>query len=61
MKYSGLKGETEGLITAVQDQALNTMYYNKHIMKEGHTVKCRMCQSATDSRTYHIWMSDISS
>ena len=29
--------ETEGPITAAQDQALNTRYYNKHIMKEGHT------------------------
>ena len=26
MKYTGLKGETEGLITAAQDQALNTRY-----------------------------------
>ena len=24
MKHSGLKGETEGLITAAQDQALNS-------------------------------------
>ena len=27
MKHTGLKGETEGLVTAAQDQALNTMYY----------------------------------
>ena len=33
MKYTGLKGETEGLITAAQDQALNTRYYSKHIIK----------------------------
>ena len=26
IKYTGLKGETDGLITAVQDQALNTRY-----------------------------------
>ena len=30
MKHAGLKGETEGLITAAQDQALNTKYYSKH-------------------------------
>ena len=35
MKYTGLKGETEGLITAAQDQALNTRYYSKHIIKQG--------------------------
>ena len=28
MKHTGLKGETEGLITAAQDQALNTRYYS---------------------------------
>ena len=37
MKYTGLKGETEGLITAAQDQALNTRYYSKHIIKQGST------------------------
>ena len=35
MKYTELKGETEGLITAAQDQALNTRYYSKHIIKKG--------------------------
>ena len=29
MKHSGLKGETEGLITVAQDQALTNSYYNK--------------------------------
>ena len=37
MKHIGLKGETEGLITAAQDQALNTRYYSKHIIKQGTT------------------------
>ena len=36
MKHTGLKGET-GLITAAQDQALNTRYYSKHIIKQGTT------------------------
>ena len=40
MNYSGLKGETEGFIATAQDQALNTRYYSKHIMKEGFTDKC---------------------
>ena len=42
MKHTGLKGETEGLITAAQDQAPNTRYYSKHIIKQGTTDKCRM-------------------
>ena len=37
MKHTGLKGETEGLITAAQNQALNTRYYSKHIIKQGTT------------------------
>ena len=41
MKHSGPKGKTEGLITAAQDQALNTGYYNKLIMKEDHIDRCR--------------------
>ena len=43
------KGEAEGLITAAQDQALNTRYYNKHIMKEGHTDRCRLCHSQPET------------
>ena len=41
MKHTGLKGETEGLITA-WNQALNTRYYGKHIIKQGTTDRCRM-------------------
>ena len=49
MKHTGLKGETEGLITAAQDQALNTRYYSKHIIKQGSTDKCRMCNSQPET------------
>ena len=45
MKHSGLKPETEGLITAAQDQALNTMYYSQQIIKQGATDRCRMCHT----------------
>ena len=45
MKHTGLKGETEGLITAAQDQPLNTRYYSKHIIKQGTTGRCRMCHT----------------
>ena len=49
MKYTGLKGETEGLITAAQDQALNTRYYSKHIIKQGSTDRCRMCHTQAET------------
>ena len=43
MKHTGLKGETAGLITAADDQAVNTRSYSKHIIKQGTTGRCRMC------------------
>ena len=45
IKPTGLKGETEGLITAAQDQALNTRYYSKHIINQGTTDRYRMCHT----------------
>ena len=45
MKHTGFKGETGGLITAAQDQALNTKYYSKCIIKQGTTDRCRMCHT----------------
>ena len=49
MKHTGLKGETEGLITAVQDQALNTRYYGKHIIKQGTMDRCRICHTQLET------------
>ena len=49
MKHSGVKGEPVGLLTPAPDQALNTRYYNKYIMKEGHTGRCRMCHSQPET------------
>ena len=42
MKQSRLKAETEVFITAAQDQALYTRYYNKHTNKQGTTDRWRM-------------------
>ena len=36
-------GNTGGLVTAVQDQKLDTRYINKYILKKGAINKCRMC------------------
>ena len=49
LKYTGLKGETEGLITAAQDQALNTRYYSKHVIKQGSIDRCRMCHTQVET------------
>ena len=52
MMHTGLKGETEGLITAAQDQALNTRYYSKHTINQGTTDRCRMCHSRLWNTSY---------
>ena len=49
MKHIGLKGETEGLITAAQDQALNTRYYSKHIIKQRTTERCSMSHTQPET------------
>ena len=54
MKHNGLKGETEGLITAAQDQALNTRYYSKHIIKQGTTNRRRMCHTQPETVEHMI-------
>ena len=54
MKCTGLKGETEGLITATQDQALNTRYYSKHIITNGSTDRCRMCHTQAETVEHAI-------
>ena len=42
-KAQWTQSEMERLITAAQGQALNSWYYNKHIMEEGQTDRCRLC------------------
>ena len=49
MKHTGPKRETVGLITVAQDQALNTRYYSKHIIKQGTTDRCRMCHTQPET------------
>ena len=45
MKHTGLKGETEGLITVAQDQALHTRY----IIKQGTSDRYRMCHTKPET------------
>ena len=61
MKHTGLKGETEGLNTAVQDQAPKKRYYSKHIIKQGTTDRCRMCHIQPETGTHHIRVPNTSS
>ena len=49
LNSAGLKGETEGLILAAQDQSLATNNYKKVISKTGTDDKCRVCHSKTET------------
>ena len=49
MKHTVLKEETVGLMTAAQDQALNTRYYSTHIIKQGTMDRCRMCHTQPET------------
>ena len=59
MKHTVLKGETEGLITVTQDQALNIRYYSKHIIKQGTTDRCRMCHTQPETVEHLIWCQSL--
>ena len=47
---SNLKGETEGLLVAAQDQAINTRNYQKVICCQQVESKCRMCSQHEEIR-----------
>ncbi|KAJ8018646.1 hypothetical protein HOLleu_43265 [Holothuria leucospilota] len=53
LSCTGLKIETEALITAAQDQALNTKSHQANIMKVTTDSKCRMC-TETDETVNHL-------
>ena len=46
---SNLKGETEGLLVAAQDQAINTRNYQKVICGQQMESKCRMCSQQEET------------
>ena len=51
---SGLKKETESLITTAQDQALNMHYHQRNIMKQLTDSKCGMCYKAEEHRKHTV-------
>ena len=53
IKNGYMKKETEGLITAAQDQALPTRWKKVHIEKQGGTPLCRMCNEKEET-IFHI-------
>lgn len=53
LKKAHLKSPTEALITAAQDQAINTNYHSAKILKQGNSAKCRLCKTE-DETIQHI-------
>jgi len=44
LKSGNIKGETESIIVAAQDQAISTNYFKNKILKEETESKCRLCK-----------------
>jgi hypothetical protein len=44
LKFGDIKGETESVIMAAQDQAISTNYFKKKILKQEIESGCRLCK-----------------
>ncbi|KAF2902349.1 hypothetical protein ILUMI_03840 [Ignelater luminosus] len=53
LRKEELIGETESLIIAAQDQAINTRCHKKNILKQNINSKCRLCKEHEET-TEHI-------
>ena len=53
MKDSRLKGHTEAIVHAIQDQAVKTRYMEKNIYKTTENDKCRKCNEKAET-IHHI-------
>ena len=51
---AGLFAETEGFLTAIQDQIILTRNYNKYILKQPHLDElCRRCGKESDDPRHY--------
>ncbi|KAF2882012.1 hypothetical protein ILUMI_24160 [Ignelater luminosus] len=53
LRKGELKGETESLIIAAQDETINTRYHKKNLLKHNINSKCRLCEEHEET-TEHI-------
>jgi hypothetical protein len=44
LKFRDIKGETENIVVAAQDQAVSTNYFKRKILKEETESRCRLCK-----------------
>ena len=54
LSRSSLKGETEGFISAPQDQSLATRVYKAKILKKGADQRCRLCTRSEETIDHRI-------
>jgi hypothetical protein len=43
-EFGDIKGETESVIMAAQDQTISTNYFKKKILKQEIESRCRLCK-----------------
>ena len=53
LKSGDIKGETESIIVAAQEQAISTNYFKNKIFKEETESKCRLCKQHEET-TDHL-------
>ena len=51
LKFEDIKGETESIIVAAQDQTISTNYFKNNILKEDDS-KCRLCKHHEETIDY---------
>jgi hypothetical protein len=54
LKFGDIKGETERTIVSTQDEAINTNYFRKKILKPQTDSKCRLCKEHEETINHLI-------
>jgi hypothetical protein len=49
LRTSGLFAESEGFVLGIQDQVINTRAYQRHVMRQNVSDRCRLCKTQNES------------
>jgi hypothetical protein len=54
LKFGDIKGETESIIVAAQDQEISTNCFKRKILKEEIESRCRLCKEYEETIDHRI-------